>query len=167
MEKIRIWSGGKTALPTVYIHSVAGDGHQVWEACRRIGCPNFNLVSVHDFDFEGELTPWTAPGVRKGQPSFKGNAERYLTELLDRIMPETEAKLPAHRCTTPWRDIHWPDFLPSGAPGRQTASSESPAAQPLSGTQGSLNMPSRIRWSGGRISCHFHSGTTKAERSTL
>ena len=95
MEKIRIWSGGKTALPTVYIHSVAGDGHQVWEACRRIGCPNFNLVSVHDFDFEGELTPWTAPGVRKGQPPFKGNAERYLTELLDRIMPETEAKLPA------------------------------------------------------------------------
>lgn len=92
MEKIRIWSGGKTALPTVYIHSVAGDGHQVWEACRRIGCPNFNLVSVHDFDFEGELTPWTAPGVRKGQPPFKGNAERYLTELLDRIMPETEAK---------------------------------------------------------------------------
>ena len=95
MEKIRIWSGGKTALPTVYIHSVAGDGHQVWEACRRIGCPNFNLVSVHDFDFEGELTPWTAPGVRKEQPPFKGNAERYLTELLDRIMPETEAKLPA------------------------------------------------------------------------
>ena len=167
MEKIRIWSGGKTALPTVYIHSVAGDGHQVWEACRRIGCPNFNLVSVHDFDFEGELTPWTAPGVRKGQPPFKGNAERYLTELLDRIMPETEAKLPAPPLYNAWRDIHWPDFLPSGAPGRQTASSESPAAQPLSGTQGSLNMPSRIRWSGGRISCHFHSGTTKAERSTL
>ena len=89
MEKIRIWSGGKTALPTVYIHSVAGDGHQVWEACRRIGCPNFNLVSVHDFDFEGELTPWTAPGVRKEQPPFKGNAERYLTELLDRSEEHT------------------------------------------------------------------------------
>ena len=56
MEKIRIWSEGKTALPTVYIHSVAGDGHRVWEACRRIGCPDFNLVSVYDFDFEGAAT---------------------------------------------------------------------------------------------------------------
>ncbi len=95
MCKVRIWRGGDRALPTVYIHSVAGDGHCVWDASRRIGCPDFNLVSVYDFDFEGELTPWTAPGVRKGQLPFKGNAERHLAELLGRIMPEVETKLPA------------------------------------------------------------------------
>ena len=94
MEKVRIWRGGEGALPTVYIHSVAGDGHCVWEACQRIGCPDFDLVSVYDFDFDGDLTPWPAPGVRKRQPPFKGNAENHLAELMDRIMPEAEAKLP-------------------------------------------------------------------------
>lgn len=96
MENIRIWCGGDTPLPTVYIHSVAGDGHNVWEACRRIGCPDFNLVSVYDFDFEGDLTPWTAPGVRKGQPPFKGNAEHHLADLLGKIVPYAEAQLPAN-----------------------------------------------------------------------
>jgi len=95
MEKIRIWCGGEAPLPTVYIHSVAGDGHNVWESCRRIGCPDFNLVSVYGFDFEGDLTPWTAPGVRKSQPPFKGNAEHHLADLLGRIVPYTEAQLPA------------------------------------------------------------------------
>lgn len=94
MGKISIWSGGNGPLPTVYVHSVAGDGHNVWEACKRIGCPDFNLVSIHDFDFEGDLTPWPAPGVRKGQPPFKGGAESHLANLVGRIMPEAEASLP-------------------------------------------------------------------------
>lgn len=94
MGKIRVWSGGEGELPTVYIHSVAGDGHNVWDACGRIGCPDFNLVSIHDFDFEGELTPWQAPGVRKGQPPFKGTAEEHLADLIGRIVPEAEASLP-------------------------------------------------------------------------
>ena len=94
MGKIRVWSGGEGELPTVYIHSVAGDGHNVWEACGRIGCPDFNLVSIHDFDFEGELTPWPAPGVRKGQSPFKGAAEEHLADLVGRIIPEAEASLP-------------------------------------------------------------------------
>lgn len=95
MEKVRIWCGGEDALPTVYMHSVAGDGHCVWEACRRIGCPDFNLVSIYDFDFDGDLTPWPAQGVRKRQPPFKGNAKSHLAEMLDRIMPEAEDMLPA------------------------------------------------------------------------
>ena len=95
MEKIKIWRGGKVPLPTVYIHSVAGDGHCVWEACRQAGCPDFNLVSIYDFDFEDELTPWAAPGVRKGQPPFKGNAKRHLKELQGRRRREVEAGLPA------------------------------------------------------------------------
>ncbi len=93
--KTTIWKGAADrSLPTVYIHSVAGDGHNVWNRCREMGCPEFNLVSIHDFDFEGELTPWPAPGVRKGLPMFNGNAEAHLEKLLDEIMPEVERSLP-------------------------------------------------------------------------
>lgn len=93
--KTTIWKGAADrSLPTVYIHSVAGDGHNVWNRCREMGCPEFNLVSIHDFDFEGELTPWPAPGVRKGLPMFNGNADRHIGKLLDEIMPEVERNLP-------------------------------------------------------------------------
>lgn len=93
--KTTIWKGAADRrLPTVYIHSVAGDGHNVWNRCREMGCHEFNLVSIHDFDFEGELTPWLAPGVRKGLPMFKGNAEAHLEKLLNEIMPEVEKSLP-------------------------------------------------------------------------
>ena len=94
MEKIRIWRCG-TSAPTVYIHSVAGDGHKVMDACRRIGCPEFNLVSIYGFDFDADMTPWPAPGVRKGQGAFAGNALTRLKDLTERIIPETEASLPA------------------------------------------------------------------------
>ena len=44
--KTTIWKGAADrSLPTVYIHSVAGDGHNVWNRCREMGCPEFNLVS--------------------------------------------------------------------------------------------------------------------------
>ena len=90
--KTTIWKGAADrSLPTVYIHSVAGDGHNVWNRCKEMGCPEFNLVSIHDFDFEGELTPWPAPGVRKGLPMFNGNAEAHLEKLLDEISGEKPA----------------------------------------------------------------------------
>ena len=92
--KVRLWSCDKAA-PTVYIHSVAGDGHNVMAACERIGCPDFNLVSICDFDYDGCMTPWKAPGVRKGQGEFAGNGTEHLRRLVNEIMPEIESRLSA------------------------------------------------------------------------
>ena len=91
MAKIKVWTGLGENLPTVYIHSVAGNGENVWKRClAQDGAPQFNLVSVYDFDFEGELTPWPAPGVRKSLPMFKGNAEAHLEYLINQVIPEAE-----------------------------------------------------------------------------
>lgn len=96
--KVRLWSCDKAA-PTVYIHSVAGDGHNVIDACKRIGCPDFNLVSIYDFDFDGCMTPWKAPGVRKGQGEFAGNGAEHLRRLVNEIMPEWSPVSRLRRCT--------------------------------------------------------------------
>ncbi len=94
--KIKVWTGRGTNLPTVYIHSVAGNGENVWKRCFVSGnVPEFNLVSIYDFNFEGEMTPWPAPGVRKGLPMFEGNAESHLKDLIEHIIPEAEEILPS------------------------------------------------------------------------
>lgn len=94
MAKIKVWTGLGENLPTVYIHSVAGNGENVWKRClAQDGAPQFNLVSVYDFDFEGELTPWPAPGVRKSLPMFKGHAEAHLEYLINQVIPEAESML--------------------------------------------------------------------------
>lgn len=139
--KTTIWKGAADrSLPTVYIHSVAGDGHNVWNRCREMGCPEFNLVSIHDFDFEGELTPWLAPGVRKGLPMFKGNAEAHLEKLLNEIMPEVEKACHINLPSMQLQDIHWQGSSHSGANGKQTYSTESDAVPPHSGTLDSLTL---------------------------
>lgn len=82
--------------PAVYINSVAGDGHNVMEACHRMECPPFNLISIYGFDFDSCMTPWPAPGVRKGQTMFAGQASRHLEKLTREIMPGIESELEFH-----------------------------------------------------------------------
>lgn len=89
---MRVWDCGEVA-PTVYMHSVAGDGSKVMEACRKLGCPPFNMVSLYGFDFDGDMTPWPAPGVRKGQEPFRGNAQAHLEELISSVMEKAESSL--------------------------------------------------------------------------
>lgn len=96
MAKVKIWPGEGSGLPTVYIHSVAGTGENVWRRCREYDSVlRFNLVSIYDFDFEGDMTPWPAAGVRRGAPEFRGGAVDYLKVLTEDIMPEAEASLPS------------------------------------------------------------------------
>lgn len=94
MGRTKIWSCGEPA-PAVYIHSVAGDGHNVMAACNAIGCPPFHLISLYDIDFDGYMTPWKAPGVRKGQGCFAGKAEEHLKWLTESLIPEVESSLDA------------------------------------------------------------------------
>ncbi len=89
INDVRIWSCGKPA-PSVYIHAVAGDGHNVMAACERLGCPPFNLIAIHDFDFDGCMTPWKAPGVRKRQEEFPGNAPAHLAWLTEELIPHVD-----------------------------------------------------------------------------
>lgn len=94
-ETYKIWSDSCQSVPTVYLHSFADDGEGVWRTCHEMNCPPFNLVSVHGIDLDAALTPWPAPGVRRGQPPFGGKADEHLEELLHVTMPEVERQLEA------------------------------------------------------------------------
>lgn len=89
-------------LPLIYLNSYEGDGREVWEACKALGCPAFALAVVSGLDWNRELSPWECDGtVRDSQP-FAGGAAVYLDELLGEILPAVEHRLSA---VPAWRGI--------------------------------------------------------------
>lgn len=89
----KVWSDNKTSVPSVYIHSFRGDGADIWQACHNINCPPFNLISIYGIDFDNALTPWPAPGIRKGQLPFGGQAQNHLSEITNHTMCAVEQQL--------------------------------------------------------------------------
>lgn len=61
---------------------------QQWSA--RFKC---NIVEVSGFDWDNDMTPWSAPNVPATEPPFQGQAKAFLHLLTDHILPESEKAL--------------------------------------------------------------------------
>lgn len=105
-KEITIWGAEAatpgTPLPAIYLNVFEGDGGDVWNACRKLECPPFTLVTIGGLDWNRELSPWECDGTVRDAEPFAGGAGTYLHELLERIVPEAEAALPAPPA---WRGI--------------------------------------------------------------
>lgn len=65
MAKIKVWTGLGENLPTVYIHSVAGNGENVWKRCLvQDGAPQFNLVLTLTMIHPIHLRACATPSIR-------------------------------------------------------------------------------------------------------
>ncbi|MDE6768473.1 MAG: hypothetical protein K2J78_01970 [Muribaculaceae bacterium] len=51
------------------------------------------IVVVTGMDWQNVFSPWAAPGVPKGMPTFKGEAPEFLTLLQQKVMSEVEKAL--------------------------------------------------------------------------
>ena len=91
----KIRNSSQSSVPTVFIHAFTGDGQDVWDACRAMQCPPFNLVTLYGFDPENDLTPWSADNIRKGAAPFGQGAMLHLQHILHEVIPEVETQLPA------------------------------------------------------------------------
>lgn len=58
---------------------------QQWSA--RYGC---NIVAVSGFDWDNDMTPWSAPNISSSRPPFMGNAASFLHILTQAIVPVSE-----------------------------------------------------------------------------
>lgn len=54
------------------------------------GC---NIVAVSGFDWDNDMTPWSAPNISASRPPFMGNAASFLHVLTQRIVPAAEEVL--------------------------------------------------------------------------
>lgn len=65
-------------------------GGWVEEASEQFGV---SIAAVTGMDWDDDLTPWPAAGEPPGSPDFKGCASRFLSSLIDEVLPETERRL--------------------------------------------------------------------------
>ncbi|RXE69330.1 hypothetical protein ED352_12825 [Muribaculaceae bacterium Isolate-002 (NCI)] len=61
---------------------------QQWSS--RHGC---NIVAVSGFDWDNDMTPWSAPNISLSRPPFMGHAESFLHLLTNHIIPASEEAL--------------------------------------------------------------------------
>lgn len=54
---------------------------------------DLSIVAITGMDWDNDLTPWHAKGEPPGSPDFKGNASKFLSTLLNEVLPETERRL--------------------------------------------------------------------------
>lgn len=47
-------------------------------------------ISIYGEDWYRDLTPWTAPGLRKNDPAFGGGADEFLKRLFFDLIPQAE-----------------------------------------------------------------------------
>ena len=52
-----------------------------------------SIAVITGMDWDNDMTPWPAPGVPKGSPTFKGLAPQFLDELTGRIIPVIEKNI--------------------------------------------------------------------------
>ena len=49
------------------------------------------LIAMDAADWNGQLSPWPAPAIFRGQSDFAGGGEACLSEICDRVIPEIES----------------------------------------------------------------------------
>lgn len=81
---------GRAACPAVYLH--AGSEEEA-EAIWRLTGGAYVLVCIMGVDWNRDMSPWPAPRAFASGEDFAGGADRYLSELAERIVPEAERSL--------------------------------------------------------------------------
>ena len=87
-KQITVHAQHAESAPVIYLPVVMGDGTEVYERCRELGCPPFTLVAIG--------------GTARDAEPFGGQAAGFLDELLNRIIPKVELSLPQPPA---WRGI--------------------------------------------------------------
>jgi len=102
-QTVSIHYSGNTLVsydPIVYLHSLKGNGSEVWGQCQSLNCPPFTLISIPTPNWNNSLTPWKCKGLFAEDKPFEGNARQHLLQL-ETIVAKTEQHLettPHHRC---------------------------------------------------------------------
>ena len=65
----------------VYLHSLKGNGGEVWGQCQSLNCPPFTLISIPTPNWNNSLTPWKCEGLFAEDKPFEGNARQHLLQL--------------------------------------------------------------------------------------
>lgn len=81
----------KKNLPVILLNTFEDEGQRVWDKCQEINCNDFILVSISNIDWNKEMSPWKCPPLFKGDEGYFGEADEFLKEIEDDILPKSES----------------------------------------------------------------------------
>lgn len=90
---IQIFSAGDGPAPLVLLHTVNGEGWQVYDGVRACTTSPFSLTAIDGLDWHGDMSPWPAPPLSAKDTPFSGGAVSYLARLEEKILPEIRSQL--------------------------------------------------------------------------
>jgi hypothetical protein len=73
--------------PIVYCNSVSDRWEDILTHCNGLGCPKFRLVLISNMDWDVDLSPWAVEPVVSKKDRFNGGADKYLSWMLDKLLP--------------------------------------------------------------------------------
>ena len=85
----------RPGAPLALLLSDGDEGQRVLDELHRRTGADFSFAAVGGFDWNGDLSPWPAPGLSKRDPPFAGRADAFLETLTGGILPGIREALPA------------------------------------------------------------------------
>jgi len=73
--------------PLVLMHTVQGEGEQVYSALQKLTQEECSLAVIAGLDWDGEMSPWPIPPLFKNDKPCTGGAAGYLSKLTGGILP--------------------------------------------------------------------------------
>lgn len=89
--------GGGRRAPIVYVSLYADIGRALLDACEKLGCRPFHLVTVSRLRWDEELSPWPHGPVVTKSDHFTGEAAGYARFLEEKAIPFAESVLEPSR----------------------------------------------------------------------
>ena len=91
-KPVDLFHGESVDAPLVVLNGEDGEGKAIWAAVKARTGADFALAAIGGLDWDLELTPWPAKGIRRGW-DFGGKAGEWLATLTGAVLPEVEARL--------------------------------------------------------------------------
>lgn len=94
-RKISVYPCGVENAPVVYSAMYAENGKALLDCCENLGCPDFDLVTISELDWNADLSPWAAPSVVTDNDGFAGNAGKFTEFIRKSVIPYAESVMGA------------------------------------------------------------------------
>ena len=91
-KPVALFPGERPDAPLVIVNGEDGEGKALWAAVKAVTGADFALAAVGGLDWDAELTPWPASGIRRGQ-AFGGQADSWLNTLTGQVLPQIRENL--------------------------------------------------------------------------
>lgn len=91
-KKIKVYPG-PAGSPAVYVNSFEDEGDLLNQALRDRNCPPHSLIVISHLVWGSDLSPWNCPSLFKGDDSYDGGADAWISALEKEIIPHVEELL--------------------------------------------------------------------------